>query len=152
MLMRNGLPQSPPIKYAKFCGRHILVHCLNINQYSIKFYCKKCLNFWHCWTISSNTNVYKVRLTFSLTFLWLLIILNKFWLIEWHNSKLFTITARSLYFWSKLSGPQWHHIGQVTKVGLSCYLVLIAKPGNKTAPPSWPDQYGFMKLDHHWLR
>ena len=26
-------------------------------------------------------------------------------------------------------------MGQVTKVRLSCYLVLIAKPGNKTATP-----------------
>ena len=30
-------------------------------------------------------------------------------------------------------------MGQVTKVRLSCYLVLLsAKPGNKTAAPSWP--------------
>ena len=27
------------------------------------------------------------------------------------------------------------YMGQVTKVHMSCYLVLLAKPGNKTAPP-----------------
>ena len=35
-------------------------------------------------------------------------------------------------------------MGQVTKLGLSCYLVwhqLIAKPGDKTATVSWPDPY-----------
>ena len=40
---------------------------------------------------------------------------------------------------------------QVRKVGLSCYLVLlsIAKTGNKTGPPSWPDQFvqGFVYFD-----
>ena len=49
---------------------------------------------------------------------------------------------------------KWHislwtyiDIGQVTKLWLSCYLVLlsiyqlIAKPGNKTASVSWPDPY-----------
>ena len=40
-----------------------------------------------------------------------------------------------------------HHMGQVVKVPLSCYLVLlsnhsiIARPGNKTAAPLWPDSY-----------
>ena len=35
-------------------------------------------------------------------------------------------------------------MGQVAKVSLSCYLVLLSfdsKPGNKTATPSWPDTY-----------
>ena len=35
-------------------------------------------------------------------------------------------------------------MGQVMKVRLSCYLVcyqMIAKPGNKTAAPSWPNPY-----------
>ena len=31
---------------------------------------------------------------------------------------------------------------QVKKVQMSCYLVLIAKPSNKTAASSWPDPYG----------
>ena len=36
------------------------------------------------------------------------------------------------------------HMGQVMKVWLSCYLVLLSmieKPGNKRAAPSWPDPY-----------
>ena len=36
-------------------------------------------------------------------------------------------------------------MGQVMKVGLSCYLVLLSvdsKTGNKTSAPSWPDPYG----------
>ena len=32
------------------------------------------------------------------------------------------------------------HMGQVTKVCLSCYLILIAKPGNKTGATWWPDR------------
>ena len=37
------------------------------------------------------------------------------------------------------------YLGQVTKLRLSCYLVLllIAKPGNKTAAVSWPDPSTF---------
>ena len=37
---------------------------------------------------------------------------------------------------------RWHlYMGQVTKLQLSCYLVMLAKPGNKTATVSWPDPY-----------
>ena len=50
--------------------------------------------------------------------------------------------------WKTTIGCQWipsevNYMGQVTKVRLSCYLVLLscmrAKPGNKTATPSWHD-------------
>ena len=35
---------------------------------------------------------------------------------------------------------------QVMKVRLSCYLVLLAKPGNKTAAPSCPDPYIYIYI------
>ena len=41
------------------------------------------------------------------------------------------------------------HMGQVTKMRLPCYLVLlslITKPSNKTAAPSWPDPHTIHKL------
>ena len=42
-----------------------------------------------------------------------------------------------------------HHMGQVMKVWLSCYLVLLSfdsKPGNKTATRSWPDRYPWWRV------
>ena len=39
--------------------------------------------------------------------------------------------------------------GQVMKVGLSCYLVLLSKPGNKTGPPLWPDAYNIVQGKHY---
>ena len=53
-----------------------------------------------------------------------------------HNGRVLQLdkcTARFIYEW---------YVGQVTKVRLSCYLVLlslITKPGNKAAASSWPD-------------
>ena len=41
------------------------------------------------------------------------------------------------------------YMGQVTKLWLSCYLVLlylIAKPGNKTATVSWPQPYIYIYI------
>ena len=40
--------------------------------------------------------------------------------------------------------PRFKYMGQVKKLWLSCYLVLLSigsKPGNKTAEVSWPDPY-----------
>ena len=48
--------------------------------------------------------------------------------------------------WWKMQVP---YMGQITKVRLSCFTWfcyhLIAKPGNKTATPSWPDPYLLLK-------
>ena len=67
----------------------------------------------------------------------------------------FESNLRSLLGRSQLSNPSdlpcfidFIYMGQVTKVRLSCYLVLIAKPGNKTAAPSWPDPYS-IKFKFH---
>ena len=38
------------------------------------------------------------------------------------------------------------YMGQFTKLRLSCYLVLIAKPGNKTATVPWPDPYAYIYI------
>ena len=41
------------------------------------------------------------------------------------------------------------HMGQVTKLRLSCYLVLLSidsKPGNKTATVLWPDPYDVLTI------
>ena len=48
------------------------------------------------------------------------------------------VPALDKCFW--IANP---YMGQVTKLWLSCYLVLlsIAKPGNKTATVLWPDPY-----------
>ena len=51
--------------------------------------------------------------------------------------------------------PWWHISVRSQKcsclVTWFCYQ-LIAKPGNKTAAPSWPDPYGVMYLTQHWFR
>ena len=54
------------------------------------------------------------------------------YLIEWKMS--------FLMIQLKLKSFAVLHMGQVTKVQLF-YLVLLAKPGNKRAAPSWPDPY-----------
>ena len=54
--------------------------------------------------------------------------------------------AWNIQYTCKIHLPK-KYMGQVTKVRLSCYLVLLSKPGNKTAAHSWPGPYWHFSND-----